>query len=234
MIGLIMAGGFGTRLGGVPKGLIVVNGQLMINFLKDRLKEAGVEEVYVLTNLVHAKEYWKYVKDGDMKLVIEPSSSDADKLGSVGGFRYFSDLIHWDEILVVACDNYFDFALRHFVNKYRGRNAVVLYNMTGRPNVNMSKYGQVLLNSNNRIVEFYEKPRRIMSYLVSTGIYLFNQKVYKVLEEYYNEGNQLDRFGDFVKYLVKKEEVYGYVVSPEWKWYDIGTKEELMMVGGVV
>lgn len=232
MIGLITAGGFGTRLGGVPKGLIRIDGKTLVEHIYNKMEDLYLEDIYLTTNLVHAKEYWKLAQKLGIKMVIEPSSSNEDKLGSVGGLKFFSDIVPWDDIVVVACDNYFNFGFRELT---RYENAVVLYDVEGT-NKDLSKYGQAIIDEDNRVIGFYEKPRTVKSTLISTGIYRFNEKVYKELYKYYDEGYPLDRFGDFIKWLINKVELYGVVYNAKrgWVWYDVGSLDELEEAGGKI
>jgi len=57
--------------------------------------------------------------------------------------------------------------------------------------------------------------------LVGTCIYAFPRKCLERAHEYLSEGNSPDAFGHFTQWLIKRERIYGYVLSGHW--FDIGT-----------
>ena len=54
---------------------------------------------------------------------------------------------------------------------------------------------------------------------------MFTKEHVRKLEQCINENKKPDNAGDFIKWLSKREDVYGFVFSE--KWFDIGSHENL-------
>ena len=76
-----------------------------------------------------------------------------------------------------------------------------------------------------------EKPEKPKSTLAATGIYFFKNSSIKLLDEYINEGNDLEGPGLFIKWLFPKRQILGYVVDFN-QWHDIGSVEIYKKLNG--
>ena len=76
----------------------------------------------------------------------------------------------------------------------------------------------------DKIVEFEEKPEYPKTSLVSTGCYIFTKSAIQKINEYI-KSHRVDNPGDFLKWLMQKEHIYGYKFSENW--FDIGSFEAL-------
>jgi glucose-1-phosphate thymidylyltransferase len=74
----------------------------------------------------------------------------------------------------------------------------------------------------DRIVAFEEKPQRPKSSLVATACWLLPSRILPVVGEFAQTGRK-DNMGDFIAYLVGKEEVRACVFTEAW--LDIGSAE---------
>ncbi len=67
MKGIVLAAGYGTRLGELgkklPKGLLPVKGKPVINYLLEQLSEIGIQEVLVVTNARFNKVFCAWLKE---------------------------------------------------------------------------------------------------------------------------------------------------------------------------
>ena len=85
------------------------------------------------------------------------------------------------------------------------------------------RYGIVKIDKNDKIVNFQEKPKRPKTSLVNTGCFILPRKDLNMIGEYLKEGNSPDALGYFIRWLIKKKDVYGYVFDDPW--FDIGSFE---------
>lgn len=81
-----------------------------------------------------------------------------------------------------------------------------------------------VLDNNNRIISFIEKPTEPTSSLIGTLVYVLQNRSLTYVADVIKNG-QADRAGDFIAYLCQKEPVYGHIL--EGTWFDIGTLEQL-------
>jgi NDP-sugar pyrophosphorylase family protein len=81
----------------------------------------------------------------------------------------------------------------------------------------------VLLTEDGRILWFEEKPREVKSMMIGACIYILPYGTLLRTSEYLREDGNRDEPGGFMKWLCKREVVYGYML-PGQLW-DIGTIE---------
>ena len=227
MLCVLLAGGFGTRLGDIakdrPKCLLPIKGRPILDYVFDRIQDLDIQKTYVSTNVKFAEHFKNWKNEKDIELVLEQSKDDKEKLGSIGGLDFLIKTKNIkDDLLVVAGDNLFDFDLTKFVDFFKEKKTCVV----GFYKLNLDeakKFGIGKLDQKNRLVDFEEKPEDPKSDLVSTAIYLIPKENLGFIEEYLKNDHNRDKFGDFIKWLYKKLPVYGFIF--EGKWFDIGSPE---------
>ena len=84
------------------------------------------------------------------------------------------------------------------------------------------RFGTLITDAENRVVEFDEKPAEPRSTLISMGIYIFERAV---LERRLEEDGQMrsrhDFGGDIIPHMVEHDRVYAYPFEGYWR--DVGT-----------
>lgn len=230
MKALILAGGFARRLAPITdfiaKPLLPVGERLIIDWIVDKIREAGIKEIIVSTNAYYEREfrYWMRCRDEDIELLIEPTRSEEEKFGAIAGIRYAMDSYGEDEYLIVAGDNYFDLSLRDFLAFYRNKKAPVIAVYDVEDLKKATRYGVVSMDENGKITKFVEKPEKPESTLIATACYAFPDGIKSKLCEYLEDRNNPDSPGYFISWLVEHSTVYGYPFTGTW--LDIGNIDE--------
>jgi len=230
MKALILAGGFARRLAPITdfiaKPLLPVGDRLIIDWILDNIRDAGIEEIIVSTNSYYEKEfrYWMKCRRENVELLIEPTHKEEEKFGAIAGIKYAMDKYGKDEYLIVAGDNFFDLSLRDFLNRYREKRAplVAVYDVENLEKA--KRYGVVTLDNELRITKFVEKPTSPETSLIATACYVFPNNIYDFLRKYLEDKNNPDSPGYFISWLVNKTSVYGYPFKGIW--LDIGNIDE--------
>jgi len=230
MKALILAGGFARRLAPITdfiaKPLLPVGDKLIIDWIVDKIKEAGVDEIIVSTNSYYEREfrYWMGCRNENIELLIEPTKKEEEKFGAIAGIKYAIDNYGEDEYIVVAGDNFFDFSLDDFLRKYRENGAplVAVYDVGNLEKA--KRYGVVTLDEHNRITKFVEKPENPETSLIATACYAFPREIYTFLKRYLEDENNPDSPGYFISWLVNEADVYAYPFKGTW--LDIGNLDE--------
>jgi glucose-1-phosphate thymidylyltransferase len=225
---VILAGGYGKRLWPITlntaKTLLPVCGKPVIEYIVEKLDEVEcLRSIIISTNLRFEDDFKRWAeKYGDkrIKIIVEESRSEEEKLGAVKALSRLSTQLEHD-VLIVAGDNLFTGSLRPMIEKYSGRPIVAIYDVRDAELAKL--YGVVKINDETRIIDLVEKPERPSSTLVSTGIYIFPRQVLYMVGEYLGEGGGGDRLGDFIQWLHKKIPVYGYLLDGDW--WDVGDIE---------
>src|SRR5437660_1716818 len=89
----------------------------------------------------------------------------------------------------------------------------------------MKKYSSIVLDEDDRIVSFEEKPEHPEGTLAGIALYFYPRSVLPLVHTYLAEGNNPDQPGRFVEWLYPRQPVYAWRVSG--RWYDVGSKETL-------
>lgn len=233
MKAVILAGGYARRMWPLtknrPKHLLPVAGRPMLDYVMVSLESVPtLEEIYISTNMRFQDQFKKYL-DGvgtekKLRLFVEDTRSEEEKLGSVGALGYLiRENCLDDDLLVIGGDNIFSFKMTDFIDYFYSKkaNTIALYDLGSREKARL--YGVVHIDEENRIVDFHEKPADPQSTLISTACYAFTRKGVRSILGYLEEGNDSDKMGHFIEWLYRHDDIYGFVFTGVW--FDIGSLE---------
>jgi mannose-1-phosphate guanylyltransferase len=182
MKAFLLAAGVGSRLrpitDTVPKCMVPIGGQPMLDIWLDALDQAGVDEV--LINLHHLPDVVRHHLGERAGTPYVRTFFEPELLGSAGTLGANRDWVD-DEEMFLACyaDNLTDFDLSSLVQAHRehGMIATLTVFHSERP----SAGGVIELNATGTVVGFEEKPAKPISDLVNAGMYAFHPDVLKEL-----------------------------------------------------
>ncbi len=235
MKGLILAAGYATRLrpltNEVPKQLLPVGGRPMVDGILEKVKGVQeIDEIHLVTNSHYAGQFARWAEDKDVRVHDDGTTSNEDRLGAIADVRFVADREQWDgdDLFVIAGDNLFDFSLADYVAFWRGKHesasAVALYEHPVREL--LSQYGIVEVDSDDRLLDFVEKPEKPKTNLIATAAYIYDRAHLALLRAYLADGNPPDQPGNFIAWLHTRAPVYGYRFAGEW--FDIGDGTQLL------
>ncbi|HRT37636.1 MAG TPA: sugar phosphate nucleotidyltransferase [Caldisericia bacterium] len=223
MTGVILAGGFGTRLRpltiNIPKPMVPIANKPILHHIIKLLKKNGIKDLIII--LYYQPELIKdYFKDGEKFGVnIKYIISDED-LGTCGATALAKDYLK-DDFLVISGDVLTDFNLSEIINFHLKKKSIATITLTRVSNP--LQYGIVITNEDGKIVRFLEKPSwgEVFSDTINTGIYILNPKIF----DFVPEKKEFDFSKNLFPLLLKKElPIFGYISSGYWK--DIGNVKE--------
>jgi len=228
---LILAAGYATRLYPLtkhwPKPLLLIKEKpILSHILRKTEKLTELQDIYVVTNgkYFHQFQDWASYAGFKRKIVIlnDRTTSEKDRLGTIGDIHFaITNFDLNDDLLIIGGDNLFTFDLQHFLDFARSKKddcSVGLYDIKDPALVR--HYGVVSLGETRKVVDFKEKPLKSDSTLISMCLYYFPRKSLKSIGEYVKRKDCHDTSGDYIQWLYRKTDVWGY----EFKglWYDIG------------
>ena len=232
---LILAAGYGTRLyplvKDTPKALLEINDKPLINYILDRIDDLnGLNEVILVTNdkfYSHFKEWAQ--KQGSfphsIRVVNDGTKAPEDRLGSIGDIEFALKHSKIDEdVLVIGSDNLFDYNIDEYVlfaQKKSPSISIGLYDIDDLGAA--TRFGVVTLGNDNKIASFEEKPKKPRSSLVAMCFYYLPKNSLGLIGDYLLECGKSDTAGDYIRWLVGNNAVYGFKFIG--KWYDIGSIE---------
>ncbi len=233
MKAIILAGGFAKRMWPLtlerPKPLLPVAGRPVIEHLLDKLVQIGeIDTIYITTNKRFEPAFREWLgsagHERDIRLVIEDTSSEEEKLGSIGAMKHIIDKEGIDDdVLCVGGDNLLEDGFHGFLEFFRKQDSMVFGLHEMQDSSNLSRYGITSIDKANRVVDFEEKPEQPKSNLVSTAVYAIPRGGLGLIDEYLSGMNNPDAFGHFISWLHKRSPVFGFVFRN--RWFDIGSLE---------
>lgn len=178
MKAFLLAAGVGSRLrpitDTIPKCMIPVGGQPLLDIWLDAFDQAGVDEV--LVNLHHLPDVVRNHLDARAGTPSVRTFFEPELLGSAGTLAANRAWVEGEEMFL-ACyaDNLTDFDLRSLVETHRkhGTVATLAVFHSDRP----SAGGVVELDAAGTVTGFTEKPSHPVSDLVNAGMYAFHPGV---------------------------------------------------------
>lgn len=237
MKGLILAGGFGTRLGPIgqekPKALLMIEDDTSLNHLIGRLEDVEVEWS-ILANRKFADSFEQYGN-----VLIEETRADEEKPGAVSAIWQFIDGQKINEdLFVLASDNYFASGFGDMLDCYSGKPMIGVSYIGSIPELDPREMGTLGFEGceqyppperSFRITEFKEKSPEPASEYVGTGAYILPKSSFPVLEEFC-EGKRRDDMGSLIEHFLGNDvEVEGYYFSEEW--HDVSHRSYLEALG---
>jgi len=232
MKALILAAGYATRLrpltDSVPKQLLPVGGRPMVDWILDKISEAGIADVHLVTNARFAGDFARWGEAAGVRVHDDGTTTNETRLGAIADIRFVQEHADFDDdLLVIAGDNLFDYSLTDYIrfwSEKSGASALAVHDVGDRELA--KQYGIVDVDADDRIVGFVEKPADPPSTLSATATYLYTRSHAALVGSYLDEGNPSDQPGHFVGWLYQREPVYAYRIAGAW--YDIGDADQLL------
>ncbi|MFK4926232.1 glucose-1-phosphate adenylyltransferase [Lactococcus garvieae] len=247
MLGLILAGGQGTRLGkltkDVAKPAVPFGGRYRIidfalsNCVNSNVKNVGVITQYeplVLNEHIGNGAPWGLNGVNSDVTILQPySSTEGSKYFEGTAHAIYQNMAYIDKkdpeyILVLSGDHIYKMDYEAMLASHKENDASLTVSVMEVPVEEASRFGIMNTDDNDRIIEFEEKPAEPKSNLASMGIYIFNWKRLRdVLVTGYAKGVDMEDFGGNVipAYIDSGENVFAYPFKGYWK--DVGTIDSL-------
>ncbi|MFX3632611.1 MAG: sugar phosphate nucleotidyltransferase [Candidatus Pristimantibacillus sp.] len=186
MKAVILAGGTGTRLMPLTslmnKHMLPVGKYPMIYYGIDKLRNAGVQEIIIVTGRNSVGSFAQYLGSGS-HMGISITYRIQEEAGGIAEALQLAQpfISSGEKFIVLLGDNLFKEDLIPFVEKYEQQpgGAMVLLKQVKDPH----RYGVPVFHSSGSIVRIEEKPENPQSDLCVIGIYMYDSRVFKLLEQ---------------------------------------------------
>ncbi len=177
----ILAGGLGTRLRSVvadrTKVMAAVGGRPFLTRWFDSLEAQGVRDVVVCSGYRgHQIERCFGGAYGHLRLSYSP---EQEPLGTGGALRHALGLLHGRDILVLNGDSFCEFDLEAHLATHTSRHASASLLLTQVEDAR--RYGQVILDGEDRVIEFREKAAAAGGGWINAGVYLLRRELLSAL-----------------------------------------------------
>jgi len=228
--GIILAGGHGTRLGpltkGVNKQLLPLYDKPLIYYPLSVLMLAGISDILIITNKDEKSNFIKLLGNGS-QLGIKITFLEQNRpKGLPDAFIVGKNFIGKDDVVLILGDNFFygqgfTNRLKNALKKNNG--ATIFTYIVNNP----SDYGILETSKRNKIKKIVEKPFRPKSNLAITGLYFFNHKVINFAKSLKpSKRNELE-IVDLLNIYLKKKLLRAEFMGRGSAWLDTGNATNL-------
>ena len=222
MKGIILAGGTGSRLYPLTKvtnkHLLPIGNKPMIYYPIEKLTDAGIQEILIVTGTEHMGDVVNLLGSGKdfgcrfTYKVQDEAGGIAQALGLAENF------VGDDCMTVILGDNIFETSLQKALETYPKEGAQILLKEVNDP----ERFGVAEVNG-DKIVGIEEKPEKPKSSLAVTGVYMYDANVFDYIRELKpSERGELEITDVNNRYINQGK--MRFSIMDDW-WTDAGTPE---------
>ncbi|OAB30503.1 spore coat protein [Paenibacillus macquariensis subsp. defensor] len=227
MKGIILAGGTGSRLFPLTKvtnkHLLPVGKYPMIFHSVAKLKEAGIENILIITGKDHMGDVVNLLGSGhDLGLTFTYKVQD-EAGGIAQALGLAEHFVNDEHMVVILGDNVFADSLTPFVESFRnqGSGAKILIHEVLCP----QRYGVPDLQG-DKITAIEEKPEFPKTNYAVTGIYMYDNRVFDIIRTLKPSLRNELEITDVNNAYIANDEL-SYDILDGW-WTDAGTYDSLL------
>lgn len=229
MKGIILAGGSGTRLypitKGISKQLMPIYDKPMIYYPLSVLMLAGIKEVLIITTPEDSPQFNKLLGDGkDLGCTFEYAVQKKPN-GLAQAFVIGADFVGTDKVALVLGDNIFYGAgfskLLQSFNDVDGA-AIFAYEVN-----DPERYGVVDFDDNFKALSIEEKPVKPKSNYAVPGLYFYDNQVVEIAKNIPLSPRGEYEITDVNRVYLEQQQLHVGVMNRGTAWLDTGTFDSL-------
>lgn len=240
MKGIILAGGSGTRLHpitkGVSKQLLPVYDKPMIYYPLSVLMLAGIKEVLIISTPEDLPNFEKLLGDGSefglsLSYKVQPSPD-----GLAQAFIIGEEFIGDDDVCLILGDNIFHgHGLTQLLktaveNVNEGRKSTVFGYYVHDP----ERYGVAEFDQDGNVVSIEEKPKEPKSNYAVVGLYFYTNEVIEISKSIKPSSRGELEITSVNEVYLKNGHLKVELMGRGYAWLDTGTHESLLEAGSFI
>lgn len=222
MKGIVLAGGTGSRLYPLTKvtnkHLLPIGFKPMIYYPIEKLTEAGIDEILIVTGTEHMGDVVNLLGSGSefncrfTYKVQDEAGGIAQALGLAENFA------GTEPMTVILGDNIFEAGIGKAIQNYPGSGAQILIKKVPDP----GRFGVPVLDG-EKIISIEEKPDHPRSEYAVTGIYMYDSSVFEAIRNLEPSNRGELEITEVNNHYIRQEEMVWSEL--EGWWTDAGTHE---------
>ena len=232
MKGIILAGGFGTRLHpstiSVSKQLLPVYDKPLIYYPLSTLLAAGIDDILIISISENIPLYKKLFNDGS-HLGIKISYQKQDQPNGIAeAFIIGEEFIDNENVALILGDNIFHGS--QLVDSINNQSSAVLEGakIFAYKVPDPQRYGVVEFNKKNSVLSIEEKPKLPKSNFAVTGLYVYDNEVCKHAKKLLPSARGELEITDLNNLYLHQNKLEVVLLDSGMAWLDAGTPDSLL------
>ena len=231
MRGIILAGGSGTRLypmtRGVSKQLLPIYDKPMVYYPLSVLMHAGIQDILLISTPQDLPRFEHVLGDGSDYGIALSYAGQPEPKGLADAFLIGASFIGEDRCSMILGDNIF---YGHRLSELLAAAVMREHGATvfGYQVTNPEQYGVVEMDADGKAIRIEEKPQRPKSNWAVTGLYFYDNDVVEIARGLTPSARGELEITDINKTYLERGTLNVEVLGRGMAWLDTGTQDSLL------
>jgi len=229
MKGIVLAGGTGSRLWpitkGVSKQLLPVYDKPLIHYPLGTFFLAGIREILIITTPEDAAAFQRLLGDGSQYGASFNYATQEKPNGLAEAFIIGEEFIAGESVALILGDNIFHgVGLGNQLKEINTKNGATIFAYKVS---DPERYGVIEFSSDGKVVSIEEKPTNPKSHFAIPGLYFFDNQVVGIAKNVKPSARGELEITDINEHYLKSGQLTTKVLERGTTWLDTGTIETL-------
>lgn len=240
MRGLICAGGKGSRLypltKTINKHLLPVGNKPMVYYALEKMQEAGIKSVLIVTDIDQCGSIVEQCGDGKEWNLQLSYKVQTEAGGIAQAISLAEDFANGDDLFVILGDNIFSQNVSYIQTTFKNGATIFLKEVSDPQRFGVAEFVQKMSMNKNQVqvLSIEEKPKTPKSNYAVTGIYIYDNTVFDKIRTLKASARGELEVTDLNNLYLKENNLNAFIMDDKDFWSDAGTFESLYKATNLV